>query len=110
MSFIDMPAEDVKKIARLCLEHIRKVREEDRLRAIAQERRRYERWANSWLGRLFRVRVPSDEEIESSFDMWTNIHITAYGWGSEDTAKKLLKLAERADVVRVSAKDLDMIA
>lgn len=106
-SFVTLPSTKVKELAKACLERIERRRKREWDEYIAQEQ---EKCRRSWFRRLFKIPVPSAEEIqaEARRDFWS-VLIDRSGWGSEEAALRLLKAAEHGDVVNVSSRDLDMI-
>jgi hypothetical protein len=104
-----LPSEQIKKIAQDCLDGIYKYRAKEEQEIIDRERQKVQR---SWTHKLFKTRIPSDEEIRQ--DMMNEDFVfreipSRYAWGSENIAKKLIQLANQADQVFVSAEDLDYI-
>lgn len=106
-SFIEMPSAKVAELAQKCLARIKAHREGEWAEQVARERKSYER---SWVHRLFKTEIPSDEAIlEGLRRDFSSILIDRYAWGSEEVAERLLNASKFADVIHVSTKDLDMI-
>lgn len=108
-SFVMLPSEQIKKIAQDCLYRIYHSRLKEEQGVVDRERQKIQR---SWTHRLFKTRIPSDEEIRQGImnedSVFREIPSTS-GWGSENIAKKLIQLANQTDQVFVSAEDLDYI-
>lgn len=107
-SFIEMPAEKVAQLSKRCLGRIRKERS-DQWSAYAE--RTLERYQRSWWHRLFKTELPTAEGVIAAAkqdEIWAMI-IDKYAWKSEEVAQRLLQLAANAEIVHVSAEDLDYI-
>lgn len=109
-SFALLPSQEVKNLALSCLERISKHRAIEEQECIDTERQRLQ---CSWVHKLFKTRIPSDEEIRQSLtgDGWFFGTIPSiYGWKSKEIAEKLIKLANKTDQIFVSTEDLDYIS
>ncbi len=109
-SFVMLPSEQVRRIAQNCLDKIYESRVNREQEIIDRERQRIQ---NSWIHKLFKTHMPSDEEIRQNMmneDFVFREIPSTYGRGPESMAKKLIQLANQADQVFVSAEDLDYIS
>ena len=107
LSYVTMPSVEVERLAQACLDRISKRRSREDDAYVANERKRHER---SWWRRLTGGKIPTDDQIRESLSIEWPFYQSCYAWGSKAVAEKLLRLAKRADVVHVTADDLDMIA
>jgi hypothetical protein len=108
MSFVEMDADEIARLAHECIKRIEEHRARDWENAIAIRRLDYQK---SWFRRLFQIEVPSDADIRKKIesDRFASLLTGCYAWGSLQTAEKLLRASRHAKKVSVSTRDLESI-
>ncbi len=113
-SYITMKSSDVKKLIEVKLQLIKNLREAHIQAYVDEERERYIKRSKSLLGRLFKTKVPSDEEIRAREKSWgldskiAMIERMSY-YHAQQVAEKLLDAVDCADEIIVSVDDLGYI-
>jgi hypothetical protein len=103
--FIEMPAREVRSIARKCLERIEDQKKNEWSRLVSEERIKRER---SFLRKLSGKPVGSDKEIQSDLRRKSSF-IDFFANENVSTAQRLLREAAEQDTVVVSSEDLETI-
>lgn len=117
-SFVTLPSEHIKKLCLETLDWIKSSRQQQIQKLIDNNRNYYISKSNTWWGKLWKKKVPTDEEILKELkgnrsDVWSGFEYELASRshsGLEDLALELLIACRVVKEINISVKDLARIS